>query len=250
MAKLTTKPGSRKRRQNTAVAATSLRRSVRIAHRTVFRFNDLPLELRNAVYTLVLESDVELTLTNQLSTLAKALNQVSRTVRAESLSIYYSVNSFNASVTYWSNFSDPSVARQELSRIERWFALFGKLAARHIRTLSITHTSIYTRGRRTCLASDPSDEWVLSHSDTFFEELRASFLARLVRQSNDSYWACDSEDHDAGGVHPVGVLRAFGELRLKPEALRMLLRGLQLVAPSDWLSDPSVVSATLLSQLA
>ena len=135
MAKLPHQPRSRKRRQNPPVAATSLRRSVRIAHRTIFRFNDLAPELRNAVYTLVLESDDELKLVDKLPPSARALSQVSRIIRAESLSTYYSVNSFKVVLHYWS----PDEAQRAVSCIEEWHDLFGNLAARHVRTLSVEH---------------------------------------------------------------------------------------------------------------
>lgn len=126
---------SRKRHRNTGIAALPLRRSVRIAHRTIFRFNDLAPELRNAIYSLVLGTNNAIQLTRRLPATAKALSQVSRIIRAESLSTYYSVNSFKVVLHYWS----PDEAQRAVSCIEEWHDLFGNLAARHVRTLSVEH---------------------------------------------------------------------------------------------------------------
>ena len=101
MAKIPRSPRSRKRLQHTGIATTPLRRSRRIAFREPFRFNDLPPELRNAVYKLVLKSDKAVSLTDKLPVTAKALSQVSRSVRAEALSTHFSMNLFSANFSYW-----------------------------------------------------------------------------------------------------------------------------------------------------
>jgi hypothetical protein len=54
MAKIPRQPRSRKRLHNTGIAAMPLRRSRRIAYKEPFRFSDLPSELRNAIYSMVL----------------------------------------------------------------------------------------------------------------------------------------------------------------------------------------------------
>jgi hypothetical protein len=247
MAKLPHQPRSRKRRQNPPVAATSLRRSVRIAHRTIFRFNDLAPELRNAVYTLVLESDDELKLVDRLPPSARALSQVSRTVRAESLGIYYSVNDFNACLHYWST---RNAAQQKVRHIENWYTLFGKLAAPNIRTLTMCHMSLFTMGNDTYFMTFPMIRriTIFTHGDEFFDQLRASFVARISRQSNHFRWALDRSDPKFD-MWPIGMFQALGDLRLEPEALRLLLTGLQLVIPCTTTSDESLIAAALLSQL-
>ena len=89
MAKTSHQPSSRKRKrtQDDAVAARPLRRSRRVAYREIFRLNDLPPELRNVIYSMVLRSETSLELTGNLSPTAKALSQVSRAVRIESLGV-------------------------------------------------------------------------------------------------------------------------------------------------------------------
>jgi hypothetical protein len=247
------KPRSRKRLQHTGIAATPLRRSRRIALRKPFRFNDLPPELRNAVYSLVSKSVLMVHLTDKLPAPAKALSQVSRSVRAESLSIHYSVNRFTVSLLYWSTSRE---AQQAVSRIEQWHALFGKLAAPHIRSLAIIHARISTMLESTFfqVSADTFDVPRIPHWDAFFDEYRASFLARISRHSNHFHWGRDTLDDMPLAkiykkVFPVGIVQSRGELRLKPEALQLLLTGLQLVFPFTMQSDTSLMSAALLSQL-
>ena len=103
MAKTPQQPVSRKRKrtQHDAVAARPLRRSRRVAYREIFRLNDLPPELRNVIYSMVLRSETSLELTGNLSPTAKALSQVSRAVRIESLGVYFSENDFHAYLSRW-----------------------------------------------------------------------------------------------------------------------------------------------------
>jgi len=172
-----------------------LRRSRRIAFREPFRFNDLPPELRNAVYTLVSESDRALNLVDKLPATAKALSQVSRSVRAESLSIYYSVNDFIANFFYW-----PTTlrAQQEISRTDEWFALFGEVAARRLRTLLIYHLRICTLIGVTYISVPSTPHLrrpdILHRWDAFYDEYRAAFRARVARQSNHFHWDRDLLD--------------------------------------------------------
>jgi hypothetical protein len=245
-------PRSRKRLQHTNIAATPLRRSRRIAFREPFRFNDLPPELRNSIYCLVTESDDVRYLTDKLPATAKALSQVCRSIRAESLSTHFSVNRFTVKHLYWATTRE---AQQEVARIDKWFALFGELAARHTRALTILHMCIFTMSNSTLFSISANIHRVgkLPHWNDFFDEYRAAFLARVRRHSNHSDWGCDELDNieKCEKVFPVGVMRSRGELRLTPQTLQLLLRGLHLVipVPNDTQSDSSLISAALLSQL-
>jgi hypothetical protein len=253
MAKIPRPSLSRKRLQQSDFTATPVRRSRRIALREPFRFNDLPPELRNAVYSLVSNSDVMLNLIDKLPAPAKALSQVSCSVRAESLSVHYSVNRFTVNHLEWTTIRE---AQQEVSRIEKWFTLFGKLAAPHIRSLAIIHACIATMLELTFfhVSQDTLQVPRIPHWDAFFDEYRASFLARISRHSNHFHWGRDMLDDmplakTYKKVSPVGIVRSRGKLRLKPEALQLLLTGLQLVLPFTTQSDPSLIAAALLEQL-
>lgn len=137
-----------------------------------------------------------LDLTDKLPATAKALSQVSRSVRVESLSIYYSVNDFTASCFYWPTTLE---AQQEVSRIDEWFALFGEVAARHVRALLIWHLRIYKSMGATYLFVPSTLHLrrmdVFPHWDAFYDEYRAAFRARIARQSNHLHWDEDLLDH-------------------------------------------------------
>jgi hypothetical protein len=154
MAKTPPQSSSRKRKraQDDAVAAAPLRRSRRVVFRDSFRFNDLPQELRDVIYGMALVDDGEggLELTDKLPETAKALSQVSRAVRAESMGIYYSENAFQGTFRcQWMRQRPPvgrvypvrSVLRQfvvaEVDGIEEWNNLFGGLGAPHLRALKL-----------------------------------------------------------------------------------------------------------------
>jgi hypothetical protein len=249
MAKIPRQPSSHKRLHNTGIAATPLRRSRRIAYREPFRFNDLPPELRNMIYRMLLRHEDErfLALVDDRQDTAKALSQVSRTIRTESLSVYYSENDFAETFQYWRT---PLGTQHKVADVEEWFAIFGKLAAQHIRSLSILHLDIYAHeGQHLVFSLRPPD--LLStfpRLDAFHEEMRALFLARIVRQSNHPHWARGPKDHKMSS-YPIGLFRALGKLRLQPEALRLLLTSLHLAAPNATRSDPALVAAALLEQL-
>jgi hypothetical protein len=247
MAKIPRPPRSRKRLHHSGIPVTPLRRSRRIAFKEPFRFNDLPPELRNAVYSLIVESDIALMLTDKLPATAQALSQVSRSIRAESLSMFFSANYFTAKLSYWSTARE---AQQEVSRIEQWSAVFGELVARHIRALLILHLCILTLGGGThfSVSSDIRSVDRFTHWDAFFDEYRAAFRARIARQTNHFRWTRDMVDEmdKAEKVYPVGAFCSIGKLRLKPDALQLLLTGLQLVIPDTTQSN---LSAMLLSQL-
>jgi hypothetical protein len=243
MAKIPRPSRSRKRLQDTGIAATSLRRSRRIAHRTIFRFNDLPPELRNAIYSMSLRYNDgrAIALVADLPATAKALSQVSRTVRTESLSVFYSENGFIEYFRYW---DDPNAAQQEVSHIGKWFAVFGKLAAPHLRISIIGHPRILLEGCETWLMSS-GKQVELTHDGEYLRKLRAACLARIARQCHHFHRVHLDRLDD----FPIGVFGASGLLRLRPEALRLLLIGLQLVAPCATLFGPSLIAAALLSKL-
>ena len=144
-------------------------------------------------------------------------------------------------------------AQQEISRIEQWSAVFGELAARHIRALLIMHMCVFTfrRGTHFSVGSDLRHVDRFTHWDAFFDEYRAAFRARIARQSNHFRWGRDVVDEmdrpekEIKG-YPVGAFCSIGKLRLKPDALQLLLTGLQLVTPDTTQSN---LSAMLLSQL-
>lgn len=71
---------------------------------------------------------------------AKALSQVSRSVRAESMSIYYSKNTYHAHLSREFGSRGPWRALdwiKEVFRIEEWSLLFGELVAPLIPSLRI-----------------------------------------------------------------------------------------------------------------
>lgn len=136
----------------------------------IFCFTDLPGEVRNQIYTYALyfsdrdfidlefahlsdesrdeiealaicsnHSWLEFAHSSTLTPTAKALIQVSRTVRAESISVYFSINKFR----YWATTTKihpPSSSfrnlRYDTRRLESWLAVWGDLAVPHIRTIS------------------------------------------------------------------------------------------------------------------
>jgi len=138
MARTPQQPSSRKRKraQYDDVAARPLRRSRRVAYREVFRLNDLPPELRNMIYSIAVRSEDSLELTGNLSPIAKALSQVSRAVRVESLGIYFSENDFHAYLSRYYAHRD-LYYRSGIPQTEDWMILFGELATPRIRSLQL-----------------------------------------------------------------------------------------------------------------
>jgi hypothetical protein len=129
----------RKRAQDDAVAAMPVRRSRRVAFRDSFRFNDLPQELRDEVYGMALRNEVShertgksLELTGKMTPEARALSQVSRSVRMESMNVYYSENIFHVHLgPYWCR-GELTRARywvEKITLIEEWAFIFGELVA-------------------------------------------------------------------------------------------------------------------------
>lgn len=249
MAKIPHPTRARKRLRDTGIAAMPLRRSRRIANRKPFRFNDLPPEIRNAIYSMVLQASDFVQLTGDLEATAKALSQVSRTVRYESLGIYYSVNYFVDTIFYWDTLRQ---AQEKVSRNKRWVALFGKHAAPHMDALLIRTGNIVTVGTRTGFLTMENKHRIVGgrllipHGEEFFDEYRALALARIIRQRKDFYWTLAP---DESGFLAFAEFLPHSKIDYRVETLRLLLTGLQQVVPSASPSAPYLEAADILAYL-
>lgn len=131
---------AKRRSKNPTKPAFPPRRSARIIKRKPFRFADLPPELRNRVYKYALQQDTGtdgfIPLTSGLIGAARALSQVSRIVRAESMGLFYAHNTFGIDMNYLRRLvcSHASAWRQ----LKTWANTWGELAAPHIRSITIT----------------------------------------------------------------------------------------------------------------
>jgi len=98
-----------------------------------FRFSDLIPELRDLIYTFVLQDANKslLKLVSDLPPTAKALRQVSRAVGAEYLAVYYFKNSFTL------DNDCRYMTEDELGEINRWISVFGGFAVHHLRSIRI-----------------------------------------------------------------------------------------------------------------
>ena len=212
----------RKRAHDDAVATMPLRRSRRVAFRDSFRFNDLPQELRDEVYGMALRNEVShdllgksLQLTGKMTAEAKALSQVSRSVRAESMSIYYSENTFHAHLSHHWNSSGIFRARnwvKEVSRIEDWTIIFGELAAPRLPSLRIDLARVTWHTYQT--------------GSVDFKELGQPFT-----------WTAHQEESFERSEASMPELEAFALAVLRPQSkvvrtamgLRLFLLGLQVI---------------------
>jgi hypothetical protein len=215
MAKLPLQPRSRKHRQNTTVAATSLRRSRRIAYKSIFPFNNLAPELRNRVYSMALYTEDSLDLTGKLTKTAKALSQVSHSVRAESMGIYYSENTFHAYLKRWwtrIGWRRWPIWEKEFRRIEEWAMLFGELAGPHLTTLRIENGFAH----------------LLTHHIGFID-----FLTPLqpVTWTGQRYGDFDVKDAIKAELETfaLAILRPQGEVVRTATTLRLFLLGMQVI---------------------
>lgn len=124
----------------TAIAMTPPRRTTQIAPQ-VFPFADLPPELRNRIYSLTLQCDLEpngfFRLVDGPRAAAKTLSQVSRAIRTESMGIYYSENIFLLEpwCAYWIH---GQAALEYRKTIREWASIWGKIAAPHLRTIAMS----------------------------------------------------------------------------------------------------------------
>jgi hypothetical protein len=244
MAKISHQPSSRKRKraQDDAVAAPPLRRSRRVAFRDSFRFNDLPRELRDEIYGMALRNEVSrdlagtsLLLTGKMTAEAKALSQVSRSVRAESMSIYYSENTFHAHLTlYWNSMGSYRAESwtPEVFRVEQWCIIFGELVAPLLPSLRLDlakqawHT--YQAGSVDFKESVQPLTWT-AHQDQRFE------------RSNTSMPELEA--------FALAVLRPQGKVVRTATALRLFLLGLQLITEQHSISHSNELHATALLYL-
>lgn len=228
MAKRQTAP-SNHRVNTTNAAPQPVRRSARlamlVAMRKPFRFADLPPELRNRVYTYALHDELK---NNELRELtshyrhwertmapagisytARALSQVSRATRNESLGMYYSENTFRVSL------GDVHHARDrvnKLASLKRWASTHGQLAAPSLRILSVRERSLFGSPQRTLtiyttnatrpVSLDPSSGFKLS------PYIQENDLNALV----------------------LAILRPDGRLELQAEQVEMLVTALYLIA--------------------
>jgi hypothetical protein len=270
MANTPQQPVSRKRKRtrDDAVATMPLRRSRRVAYWETFRFNDLPPELRNMIYSMLLRDEKWREVCGKLSAEAKALSQVSRAVRTQSLSIYFAENNFDSgNVVYWSTHDE---AQKEVSKTEKWLAFFGNLAAPHIHALPILEGNIFTIGRHTVFFNNMTHKQfplsggptklkppiVFAHGDEWFEEYRTLLLARIAKERERFHWtrASDTPARDLGTPLPsilaVARLRPHAKAGYRVETLRLLLTGLQkMVEPPIAQAAPRLTAAALLSHL-
>lgn len=146
MAEVQPQPPARTRKKPTTIATTPFRHHPRIPRQKPFRFMDLAPELRNNIYTLALQQSTDKPLQLiEMPKVALSLAQVSRAVRAESLGIFYSENTFALLFSYFSPYiGGPQgwaywrgIVRANVKRMSRWASTWGELAAPHLRSLSI-----------------------------------------------------------------------------------------------------------------
>jgi hypothetical protein len=226
MAKTPQQPSSRKRKrtQDDAVAATPLRRSRRVAFRDPFRLADLPPELRDMIYTLVLRNEVlrgfagnTIAVTGKLTAEARALSQVSRAVRAESVSIYYSVNTFYAHLAQ--DFDSTGGWRalhwaRTVSRIERWSNVFGELVAPRLPSLCI-YLVAYQRVPPVCYTGFINFKEPLQPLTWIGNGLLGFEMAEACKTELEGF--------------ALTVLRPQGKVVRSVTTLRLLLLGLQVI---------------------
>jgi len=207
---------TRKRKRNKddapgPAAAPPLHRSRRIAHRTIFRFNDLAPELRNEIYMMAMRVAVEgsLYLIGKLPATVKSLSQVSRTVRSEALSLYYPENTFR--VTRRSGELVSSLRKGSLN-IEKWVGLFGSFAAPHIRSL--------------CIRSVLEPHCYAPLFIDFMEPIRPLTVEGVSLRLNSPDFIAELN------AFTLAVLRPEGDVVRSTETLRLLLTGLRIARDS------------------
>jgi hypothetical protein len=219
MAKTTLQPSSRKRKRNQDdTIAAPLRRSRRVAFRDSFRFNDLAPELRNAIYSMALRSeDSLLELTGKLSATARALSQVSRSVRTESLGIYFSENDFFAYFSKrWNVHGRARDTRYlgDIPQTEGWAGLFGRLAAPRLRSLQLQ------------LGRPPSFHDRVITSVTFGDP-----LPQMTWAASTDRWDEISRVREVG-VENLAIAVFQGEAVPTARSLRLFLIGTQVIMAS------------------
>lgn len=122
-------------RKYTTTTAWPSHRSAHTIQRSTFRLQDLPPEIRNIVYALAMEEGKELRLVRGLTGTAKALSQVSRSIRADATRIFFSENSF---VVIVGIAIGPEGYKADLLRVGKWAETWSPLALPYIRSLKLT----------------------------------------------------------------------------------------------------------------
>lgn len=118
----------------------------RLANRNLTTFlptslADLPQELRDEVFLLTMQEDMlpgrRCDLISPLGPTARALSQVSRGVRAESASIYWSRTPFHFATDNFVVHKDQQHPCGRC-RFRAWFSIWGRLSFQYIRRLKLT----------------------------------------------------------------------------------------------------------------
>lgn len=225
MAKKPTIP-SRRRADVFKEELQPLRRSARIIEQKPFRFGDLPPELRNRVYAYALHEGLEKNKLRELtghltyherrmvhvsmSYPARALSQVSRATRTESLGMYYSKNTFNVCIGATHS---PRHRVNRLAALRQWGAsTYGQLGAPSIRILNIRGLQRIGNPRRT------------------FTIYTTNPIKPVSFDSPDRYKLSPYiQETDLTALVPA-ILRPTSKLELTMERIEMLVAALYLVA--------------------
>ena len=230
MAKTSHQPSSRKRKrtQDDAVAARPLRRSRRVAYREISRLNDLPPELRNVIYSMVLRSETSLELTGNLSPTAKALSQVSRAVRIESLGVYFSENDFHAYLSsWWDNGYRDVYYTSGVPETEDWMALFGELATPRLRSIQLRIGCHF-------LFRDHAVGFIdFGNSLATLTWAATKDIYQTMRAWSNTADAGNIDEHCEPGVEALALAvfhsQSQGKAVLTVDSLRLFLTGIQVV---------------------
>lgn len=195
-----------------------------------FRFGDLPPEIRSMVYDLAtgnLQFPDEIfersttwngVVLPAISQGAKALSQVSRAVRNESLSTYYADSTYEL---------DYSCKPGGLDNIEMWASTWGILAIPHIRSIRVICPFSFLYREKICVRTKGPGPLV-SFGGPY------NWSAELASDLNDLAMA---------------ILQPRGNIELTAETLKLLLVALQLFRYSWDAGPPRESWERLLKQL-
>jgi len=171
-----------------------------------------------------------LQLTGTMTAEAKALSQVSRAVRADSMSIYYSENTFYAHLSQDWNVSGPIRARcriNEVARDEEWSIIFGELVAPRLHSLRIELARDY---------------WLTHHIGSIdFKEPFQSLTRTAKPWKGFNMSEASKAELEA---FTLAVLRPRGEIVRTATTLRLFLLGLQVITEQHSNRMPEELPAT------